>query len=78
MAENLTVEGCLTELQKIFPDKCCYIDQNISASIGRHGQHLYSRIEIQIDADDGSVLYHGRSTSLNDAMAQIRTWKERE
>ncbi len=76
MADEYTVEAALAELRKMFPDDCGYIDQSVSASFGKHGQQVQPHTEIQIDRRDGEILYCDTAPTLDEAMTQVKKWRE--
>jgi hypothetical protein len=78
MADEYTVESALAELREMFPDRLRFfinIEQDSRWWIcadddgeGERGIHDYS---ININS-----MPRGKSTSLTDAMAQVKKWRE--
>lgn len=73
MSDELTVETCLKELRRMFPEPW-YCEISTAHYIGRKTDRLYTRVDIHCtDFEQNGWTEHG--STLSEAMAQVRAWK---
>lgn len=73
-----SVEEALRELREMFPKTWVYITVQQSGDCSPQGKLDIETptVMVQVDRDNGDIIYNDMFDSLSEAMQQVRKWKE--
>lgn len=75
----LTVEEALRELREMFPKMWVYVIVQQSGDYSPQGKlEIETTVIVQVDSDDGDIIYNDLFDTLNEAMAQVRQWHKEQ